>query len=250
MAAAQLETQKLDNGVLVPSPEITRQSALDVEVYTAAELLDLDRTSPKVVAAASYVVNRAFAEFHHAIVGPEWDGTGPRYFSDAQIVEELGQHGRCCIIFACEDTESAGRQKVPVVVASIKPYDVALNFKALGKEPEGWAKHLEQPSLQDIKDWELSAVAVKQDPKYLGRGLAMLAVKRLEDAVLQQCRLSSNGEENIKLTIWSRTIKECNNGYWERRGFGHFSEVLYETGTFGSIKPFLFETLCKDIRLN
>jgi hypothetical protein len=237
MAAAQLE---------VPKPDDVEVD-VDVQLFSAPEMMDLHRTDGKFLAAVSEVVNRAFAEFHRELLVPDFSGPGPRYFSDTQIVEELGQHGRCCIVFAYEDTEHGVRQKIPLAVASIKPYDVAYNFKALGKGGGDGPKHPDELPLSDIKDWELSAVAVKQDLKYLKRGFAKMTIKRLEDDILRRCRAATDGQKDIKLTIWVRTVKKVNNGYWARRGFMHFHEELFEAGTFQSTKPFVFETLSKEI---
>jgi hypothetical protein len=133
MAAVQLEVPKPDDVVRVSSVEITGPAPstpkikndvdvdvdVDVQIFSAPEMMDLHRTDGKVLAAVSEVVNRAFAEFHHELLVPDFSGPGPRYFSDTQIVEELGQHGRCCIVFAYEDTEHGVRQKMPLAVASI-----------------------------------------------------------------------------------------------------------------------------------
>jgi hypothetical protein len=92
----------------------------------------------------------------------------------------MGPHGRCCIVFDIEDGK-----KVPVVVASMKPFrDTLLTVE----DPDSLRPV--ETELKDIKEWELSAVAVRWDPKCLKRGLAGICVKLLDDDLVDRQALS------------------------------------------------------------
>src|SRR5438105_4598361 len=105
------------------------------------------------------MVNRSFVENHRSFYDTPLEISGPRYFADTQIVDEMGPHGHCCILFNIEDGK-----KEPVAVGSMKPYkDTSLNVEDVD------SLRPVETALQDIKEWELSAVAMKWDAKYLKR---------------------------------------------------------------------------------
>lgn len=205
----------------------------DIKLYNSDVLLAWN-SATSILTRLNALVNKSFAENHRALLPPDVP-SGPRYYAETQIVDEMGPHGRCCVVFDIE-----GGKKEPVVVGSMKPYnDAPLTVE------DAESLRPAETELKDIKDWELSAVAVKWDPKYLKRGLAGICVKALEDDLIK--RLQHVTSDEVKVTVWCRTAKDVNLNYWKKRGFEEVSEVLLPKGTYYSTRAFIFATLKKII---
>ncbi|KAF1965571.1 hypothetical protein BU23DRAFT_545724 [Bimuria novae-zelandiae CBS 107.79] len=139
------------------------------------------------------------------------DPTRKRFPTRESYLEALGPDG---IIFAIFDEDKI----VPVAGAVL--WEGGWRKKGAGVE-EGW---------------EVKAVAVHSDAKYLHQGLAVQLYAALEDISLNKKRTRST---QGCVTLWILAAECINGPYWRKRGAGGYREVRKETcgvGTWGLSK--------------
>lgn len=123
-----------------------------------------------------------------------------------------------------------------------------------------------------IREWEVTAVAVRRDKAYARRGLVPLCLAELErdlrlrfhsesddsddlntntssSSSTSSTRASTPEDKRNTLTLYARTIREINGGYWERRGFAEVAAVKCKKGTLNAVREFHVASLKKMIEV-
>lgn len=171
-------------------------------LYTPSDL----QSKPALVTEITDLINDAFARSKKG--DPvKWRQGERRFPTNDLYFDMLGNDGIAAVIF---DSSSQDREGDKVVaVAAAVPWGGGWKKEGAGVE-EGW---------------EIKAVAVNGDKKYLGRGLALQLYAFLEQQLVaksKQLGVSSVGrrfEQKDRLTLWILAA-ECINGvYWRKRGY-------------------------------
>ncbi|KAI9733131.1 MAG: hypothetical protein M1834_003678 [Cirrosporium novae-zelandiae] len=175
-----------------------------------------------------------------------------RFSHPSQIVDAVGEYGRCCVLFMLDQD-----QKTPVAITALKPYKEDPSPR--GPSPGGSQSNVaverpEKPELETqcsiqgnmeeaTTDWEIACVAVKDDPRFRKKGLAIRCIEELERDLSQRLAKTGdypNDKENgvtAKLTSWIR-CHELIEPYWAKRGFQQVKEKMMPIGFWGNIRPF------------
>lgn len=225
----------------------------------------------------------------------------PRVRHPTELPDELSPHGRCCVIFTTENDDdddveqgttstngdlsslnSTGKNKlgIPVACAAVKPwvphleqwniYDgdfvdndnsTTTNINNSGSQPRRPEGQEQEQEESTIREWEVTAVAVRQGKTYARKGLVPLCLAELERDLCRRfwsyIKPSSSSAPTTKtapdsmreLTVWARTIREINGGYWGRRGFEEVAVVRCKRGTLSSVREFDIASLKRTIVL-
>lgn len=159
-------------------------------------------------------------------------GERRRFPNDDLYFEMLGTEGVVAVIFDI----TAGIRKVIAVAAAI-PWQ------------GGWKK--EGASVEE--GWEIKAVAVDGDVKYLRRGIAVQLYAFLEQHLVlksKQLRISTTGrnfDSTDRLTFWILAAECINGPYWRRRGYQLVRKDIAERPVWGVQTSFEMIVLRKDI---
>jgi hypothetical protein len=162
-------------------------------------------------------------------------GERRRFPTNELYFEMLGSDGVVAVIFDSSSQDGEG-DKVVAVAAAV-PWGGGWKKEGAGVE-EGW---------------EIKAVAVNGDKKYLGRGLALQLYASLEQKLVARSKrlgVSSIGrrfEQNDRLTLWILAA-ECINGvYWRKRGYELVRKDVALPPTWGVQTSFEMIVLRKDV---
>ena len=197
-------------------------------LYTPSDL----EADPALVTQITDLINDAFARSKKP--DPvKWGQVQRRRFSSNDLYfEMLGSEGVVVVIF---DEDSKDRKVV--AVAAALPWQ------------GGWKK--EKAGVEE--GWEIKAVAVDGDARYLRRGLAMQLYVFLEQHLVlksKQLGVSTTGRRFVpkdRLTLWILAA-ECINGiYWRKRGYELVRKDIAEAPTWGVHTSFEMIVLRKDI---
>ncbi|KAL8792475.1 MAG: hypothetical protein Q9195_004931 [Heterodermia aff. obscurata] len=175
-----------------------------------------------------------------------------------QLLEELGPNGFCILTFDSSDDNSteASSEKL-IATASAKPYSPSsstepakadslvsevnnlfkrtpvlpqLATSALFPEEDG------REAGEGLPTWEILAMGV--DPALRGRGIAA----RMLEATIEEIRGRIGGKEEEawkgEIKILLSTLKELNEGYYQRKGWRTTAERRFEAGVGGSEEGF------------
>ena len=187
--------------------------------YTRAYL----QTDPLLTTQITSLVNDAFARSKKS--DPEKWGENPeiRFPDHDSYFNMLGDGGIVAMIF----DENAKDRKVVAVAAAI-PWQGGWKKEGAGVE-EGW---------------EIKAVAVDGDARYLRQGLAVQLYNFLEKsliAISKNLGVSTTGRpfnQNDQLPFWVLAA-ECINGvYWRKKGYELVRTAVYEAPTWGVLTRF------------
>ena len=195
--------------------------------------------------------------------------TESRLQSPTQLLEELGPAGFCILAFANPDTDNVNEKPGKLIAtASAKPYtppstepakagslvsEINKLFKRKG-EVEKKPVHPISPEPEEgnevgdgLPTWEILAMGV--DPALQSRGIA----SRMLDSTIEEIRRRigegerGNGKEEEeevgkewegKVKVLLSTMKELNEGYYQRKGWRTTGEKRFEAGVGGSEEGF------------
>ncbi|KAF2024516.1 hypothetical protein EK21DRAFT_94039 [Setomelanomma holmii] len=118
----------------------------------------------------------------------------------------------------------------------------------------GWKK--EGAETED--GWEIKAVCIDGDVRYLKKGLAVQVMKALEDELVvrvkeQRSSRFTNGVKNGSVdgkgsvTLWILTAECINGAYWRRRGYREIRRSREGDGTWGCKTSFDLVVFSKDV---
>jgi hypothetical protein len=182
--------------------------------YTRAYL----QTDPTLTTKITCLVNDAFARSKKS--DPEKWGESPeiRFPDNDSYFNMLGDEGIVAMTF----DENTKDRKVVAVAAAI-PWQGGWKKEGAGVE-EGW---------------EIKAVAVDGDARYLRQGLAVQLYGFLEKALItisKKLGVSTTGRpfnQNDELPFWILAA-ECINGvYWRKKGYEFVRKDVCEAPTWG-----------------
>ncbi|KAI9810149.1 MAG: hypothetical protein M1827_006675 [Pycnora praestabilis] len=92
-------------------------------------------------------------------------------------------------------------------------------------------------------EWEVTLVAVEQNPPYQKSGLA-LRLYALIDSEVRRIR-DESGRHGKPIRMVIRTAKEVNGEYWARRGYEFVTEMRVPKGTWEAVRDFHLVTMDK-----
>lgn len=104
--------------------------------------------------------------------------------------------------------------------------------------------------------WEIKAVAVHGDAKYLHRGLAVRLYVSLEEYLVDREKITFVEEhaEELKdavlggqVTLWILAAECINGAYWRRRGYREVRRDTCGPGTWGCLTSFEMVVLKKEV---
>ncbi|KAJ4384851.1 hypothetical protein N0V86_000454 [Didymella sp. IMI 355093] len=206
----------------------TTPSLSEPALYTASDL----ESDPSLVSQITDLINDAFTR-SKKLDPVKWrQGERRRFPTDDLYFEMLGTEGIATVIF--DSTE--GKRKV-VAVAGAVPWQGGWKQEGAGVE-EGW---------------EIKAVAVDGDAKYLRQGLAVRLYAFLEQHLIlksKQLGFSTTGREfdsTDRLTLWILAAECINGSYWRKRGYQLVRKEVAEPPTWGVLTSFEMIVLRKDI---
>lgn len=196
-------------------------------LFTPADL----KSKPPLVDDITDLINDAFTRSQ--LPDPEkWEGAHRKRFPTHETYfEMLGEEGVVTAIF--DDTRV-------VAVASALPWKGGWKKEGAGVE-EGW---------------EIKAVAVHGDARYLHRGLAVQLYTSLEQYLSKQERIrllemSAKGVRDRTLTghvlLWILAAECINGAYWRRRGYREVRRDTCGPGTWGCLTSFEMVVLQKEL---
>jgi hypothetical protein len=159
----------------------------------------------------------------------KWEGAHRKRFpTHESYFEMLGEQGVVTAIF--DDTRV-------VAVAAAVPW------------AGGWKK--EGAGVEE--GWEIKAVAVHGDARYLHRGLAVQLYTFLEQYLIKQERsrlLEVSGQGRTltgNVVLWILAAECINGSYWRKRGYRELRRDTYGSGTWGCLTSFEMVVLQKEL---
>ncbi|KAF1931297.1 uncharacterized protein M421DRAFT_56708 [Didymella exigua CBS 183.55] len=206
----------------------TTPSFSEPTLYTVSDL----KSDPSLVTQITELVNDAFSRSKKSDLVKWRQGEQRRFPNDDLYFDMLGTEGVIAVI--CDITEE--KRKV-VAVASAVPWKGGWNKEGAGVE-EGW---------------EVKAVAVDGDTRYMRRGLAVQLYAFLEQHLIfesKQLGVSTIGRRfnsTDRLTLWILAAECINGPYWRRRGYELVRQEIAEPPTWGVLTSFSMIVLRKDI---
>jgi hypothetical protein len=187
------------------------------------------KARPALIDDTTELINDAFNRSR--LPDPEkWEGA-QRFPTHESYFEMLGEEGVVTAIF--DDTRV-------VAVAAAVPWKGGWKKEGAGVE-EGW---------------EIKAVAVHGDAKYLHRGLAVQLYTSLEQHLIKQERsrlseASGQGLADKKLTghvvLWILAAECINGAYWRKRGYRELRRDTCGPDTWGCLTSFEMVVLAKEL---
>ena len=202
---------------------------LSAPIYYTRTYLETD---PLLTTKIASLVNDAFARSQKS--DPEKWGENPeiRFLDNDSYFDMLGDEGIVAMIF---DDNTKDRKVVAVAAA--------LLWKG------GWKK--EGAGIEE--GWEIKAVAVDGDARYLRQGLAMQLYSFLEKSLIKISKksgISTTGRpfnQNDQLPFWILAA-ECINGvYWRKKGYELVRKHVHVAPTWGVLTSFEMIVLRKVI---
>lgn len=199
-------------------------------LYTPSDL----KSNPALVTQITDLINDAFTRSKMPDPVKWRQGVRRRFPSDDLYFEMLGSDGVAAVILD-ETTED---RKVVAVAAAV-PWQGGWNKEGAGVE-EGW---------------EIKAVAVDGEAKYLKRGLAVQLYTFLEQHLASKTKksgVSTTGRKlnrTDQLTLWILAAECIAGAYWRKRGYTLVRKDIAEAPTWGCLTTFEMVVLRKDVPL-
>jgi hypothetical protein len=196
--------------------------------YTRAYL----QTDTFLTTKVTSLVNDAFARAQKS--DPEKWGENPeiRFPDNDSYFDMLGDEGIAALIY---DDNTKDRKVVAVAAA--------LPWKG------GWSK--EGAGVEE--GWEIKAVAVDGDARYLRQGLAVQLYSFLEKSLItisKKAGVSTTGRpfnQKDQLPFWILAAECINGAYWRKKGYELVRKDVYEAPTWGVLTSFEMIVLRKVI---
>ncbi|KAH7093441.1 hypothetical protein FB567DRAFT_515348 [Paraphoma chrysanthemicola] len=210
------------------------------------------------------LANEAFMR-SHAPDREKWDLSRDRFPSEESYWDMLGEKGIVALIFDRDDGNSAqelnganatgnndenvngedrnweGREKV-IACAAALPWKGGWNKEGAGTEV----------------GWEIKAVCVAGDKKYLKKGLAVQVMQALEDELVRnakaQWRASAKREMSAEdarrgsVALWILAAECLNGAYWRKRGYEELRRSTEGSGTWGCKTSFELVVFRKEVK--
>ncbi|KAJ8116153.1 hypothetical protein OPT61_g2361 [Boeremia exigua] len=197
-------------------------------LYTLPDL----QSNPNLTTKITNLINTAFARSKKP--DPIKWGKNPktRFPTHASYFDMLGSEGIVALLY----DEDTAERKVVATAAAI-PWQ------------GGW-KH---EGAGDEEGWEIKAVAVDEDARYLRRGLAVQLYAFLEQCLVLKAKelgVSTTGQrfgQTDRLTIWILAAECINGAYWRRKGYEVVRREAVEAPTWGVLTGFEMVVLRKDV---
>lgn len=197
-------------------------------LYTRADL----RSDLDLVTRITHLINDAFTRSKKS--DPVKWGETPRIrFTDNDMYfEMLGENGIVAVIF----DQDAGERRLVAVAAAV-PWQGGWKKEGAGSE-EGW---------------EIKAVAVDGDARYLRQGLAVQLYGCLETHLLLRSKRSSISTTQRQfdaengLTLWILAAECINGPYWRKKGYKVVRKDTAKAPTWGVLTKFEMIVLRKHI---
>ena len=209
---------------------MTSNPCLSAPIYYTRAYL---QTDPNLTTKITSLVNDAFARSQKS--DPEKWGENPeiRFPNNDSYFDMLGDEGIVAMIF-----DDNTRDRKVVAVAAALPWKGGWKKEGAGVE-EGW---------------EIKAVAVDGDARYLRQGLAVQLYSFLEKSLITISKKkkgrSTTGRpfnQDDQLPFWILAA-ECINGvYWRKKGYELVRKNVYEAPTWGVLTSFEMVVLRKVI---
>jgi ribosomal protein S18 acetylase RimI-like enzyme len=207
-------------------------------LYTPSNL----RSEPNLVTEITDLVNDAFTRSKLSDPVKWGDSPQKRFPSNDVYFEMLGQEGLVAVIFD-DNAEEPGIEKLAERQVGAKSKKVVAVAAAIPWQG-GWKK--EGAGVEE--GWEIKAVAVDGDAKYLRRGLASQLYNSLEQHLVFIEKYRPARSE--RLTLWILAA-ECINGvYWRKRGYSEVRKETCQAPIWGCETSFEMIVLRKDVSLD
>lgn len=159
------------------------------------------------------MINEAYSE-------RDQEGSVSRYPTSEAIWKDLGDEGRCVII---RDPENGN---IPVAIAGAKPW------KTRGIEANGRVS---------VRDWEITPVASRTDPRYRKKGLVDRCLGVLYSDLLDNA-------EQQELTVWVKVVEKFFGDYWKKKGFVQVgTKWVIPRGEWHRDHEFILIDMCKKV---
>ena len=197
-------------------------------LYTRSDL----EADPALVTQITNLINDAF--HRSKLQDPvKWGKAPQKRFPTIDVYfEMLGLEGIVVLLFE----EDAKERKVVAVAAAV-PWT------------GGWQKE----STGTEEGWEIKAVAVDGNARYLHRGLAVQVCTFLERHLAHQ--ISQSGVSTIEkktkrtdqLSFWIQAAECINGPYWRKKGYELVRKKTFESPTWGCQTSFEMVVMMKDV---
>ena len=197
-------------------------------MYTVSAL----ESDPSLVSQITDLINDAFTRSKKSDPVKWRQGERRRFPNNDLYFEMLGTEGVAAVIF-----DNTDEKRKVVAVAGAIPWQGGWKKEGAGVE-EGW---------------EIKAVAVDGDARYLRRGLAVRLYTFLEQHLIlksKQLGISTTGRKfssTDRLTLWILAAECINGPYWRKRGYELVRKDIAESPTWGVLTTFQMIVLRKDI---
>jgi hypothetical protein len=200
------------------------------------------KSNPELTEQITCLTNEAFGRSKQA--EPEkWDPGRPRFPTHESYYEMLVDGTTVALIFDQEATDEGakaipGGESKDVMGGKVVACAAAVPWKG------GWAKE----GAGKEEGWEIKAIAVNGDEKYLRKGLAVQVMKALEDDLIVKARKRS--PQSSSLTWWILAADCINGAYWRKRGYREVRRKTEGAGTWACKTSFDMVVLRKDVEFD
>jgi hypothetical protein len=208
---------------------------------TAPILLKLNDllTNPKLTNQLAALGNQAFTR-SKAVDPEKWLMPAIRFPKDDDFLKLVGEAGTVAVIL--DQSRVTGDDADLAVEVPISAADVKKGVLVACTTAVPWEGGHGMEKAEAETGWEMRAVCVDGDERYLKRGLAIRLITALEDdliakerARLQQVWSETMGEQcgdapvNGKglLSLWIIAAECLNGAYWRRRGYKEVRRGTY-----------------------
>lgn len=218
------------------------------------------RCNPELTSQIRLLINDAFRR--SKLPNPEkWDFDRPRFLTNESYYEQLGEQAVVALVFdQTQNAESeqaidaSSDQEQTLCHGEARMSGKVIACAAAVPWKGGWAKE----GAGKEEGWEIKAVAVHEDPKYLHRGLAVKAMGALEEYLVEKAKTlrrdrsfdEKRVEHKRSIALWL-LVAECINGvYWRKRGYKEVRRSTESEGTWGCKTSFELVVYRKDVEFD
>jgi hypothetical protein len=197
------------------------------------------KSNPELTEQITSLINEAFQRSKQS--EPEkWDFDRPRFPTHESYYEMLVDDTIVALIFDQDAADqgpklSPGGHTKKLMSGKVVACAAAVPWKG------GWAKE----GAGKEEGWEIKAIAVNGNEKYLRKGLAVQVLTMLENDLIAKSR--KNSPQSSSLTLWILAADCINGAYWRRRGYREVRRTTEGAGTWGCKTSFDMVVLRKDV---
>lgn len=206
------------------------------------------RSNPALTTQIRLLINDAFRR--SKLDKPEkWDFAQPRFETNDSYYETLGDDAVVALIFdrdavsARYDEPSRGAKGEEAAIEGGEFTGKVIACAGAIPWKGGWRKE----GAGTEEGWEVKAIAVHEDEKYLHKGLAVKAMQKLEEWAIEKKKMERPDAQRGCVTLWL-LVAECINGvYWKKRGYQKVRSSIEGNGTWGCKTSFEMVVYRKDV---